>query len=789
MNAPQTSVSRLEIVVMIMILAGVALAVGIIDFHNRYASPATEDRTSMNPNVGESARSSKYPTGSIPAGDMQGGFQPRNDSDIDTSGFFPLLRTIQPWNPNASLETIAESWRQPGFKVMSRMDASRATVMSSGNPVKIVNFLILKAMLLNSEGEPKGAYETLKEARLLLEQHSVAAQRWLYSIVYFQGVTALRRGENENCIECRGESSCILPISPAAVHTNPAGSRLAIQHFTEYLRQFPDDLDARWLLNLAHMTLGEYPDKVDQRFLISLDRFTNSEFDIGRFRDVGHLVGVNRFNEAGGAIMEDFDNDGLLDIATTSMDPTQSMAYYRNKGDGTFEDRSKEAGVTNQPGGLVCYQVDYNNDGRMDVFIPRGAWLPYAVRPSLLRNNGGGTFLDVTRDAGLLDPVNSNSACWGDYDNDGWIDLFLGCEKQPNRLYHNRGDGTFEEVSVKAGLRPSAQSLFCKGTAWIDFDNDDYPDLFLNNMEGAAELYRNNRDGTFTSVTREMGIDGPVSGFSCWAWDYDNDGWLDIFATSFGRNVAPVVMGLLGQPHSPESNRLYRNVKGKGFEDKTKEAGLDLVFAPMGSNYADFDNDGFLDMYLGTGALSFEALVPNRMLKNVGGSRFAEITGTTGTGHLQKGHGVACGDWDRDGDNDLFVEMGGPVHGDRFHNVLFQNPGQGNRWLTVKLVGKKTNRAAIGARIKVVTSGEKPLTIHRHVSSGSSFGANPLQQTIGLARSERVAVLEIHWPASGATQVFRDIAANQAIEVTEFADSYRPLDWRPIPLPEAKPGE
>jgi hypothetical protein len=145
---------------------------------------------------------------------------------------------------------------------------------------------------------------------------------------------------------------------------------------------------------------------------------------------------------------------------------------------------------------------------------------------------------------------------------------------------------------------------------------------------------------------------------------------------------------------------------------------------------------------------------------------------------------VACGDWDRDGDVDLFIEMGGAVNGDKYHNILFQNPGQGNHWLTVKLVGKKTNSAAIGARIKVVTDGAKPMTVHRHVSSGSSFGANPLQQTIGLAKAQRVASLEIHWPTSGTTQVFHDIAADQAIEVTEFAESYRPLNWRAVPGPE-----
>ena len=281
-----------------------------------------------------------------------------------------------------------------------------------------------------------------------------------------------------------------------------------------------------------------------------------------------------------------------------------------------------------------------------------------------------------------------------------------------------------------------------------------------------------------------MGIDGPRHGFSCWAWDYDNDGWLDLFATSYDRTVGDVVKGLIGQPHSRHSNRLFRNLGGKGFEDKTGKRASTWSSPRWGATYGDFDNDGFPDMYLGTGDPNFATLVPNRMFKNVGGLRFAEITGTSGTGHLQKGHGVACGDWDRDGDVDVFIEMGGTVNGDRYHNILFQNPGQGNHWLTVKLAGKKTNRAAIGARIKVVTAGKEPRTVHRHVSSGSSFGANPLQQTIGLAGAERVAVLEIHWPTSGTTQVFRDIAADQAIEVTEFDETYRPLAWKPISQPE-----
>ena len=706
--------------------------------------------------------------GTAPSGPKKLIYEPRQP--VDTSGYALVVPAIKPWNADAPLDEIANSWRESGHKVIERIDSE----LARGPQIqgRTVTLNILKAILLNYEGEPQQAYEILEGLRPNLEGD--VARRLFATIIYCQGVTALRRGENENCIMCRGESSCILPIASSAVHTNPIGSRTAIRHFKEYLGMFPDDLEIRWLLNIAHMTLGEYPDKVDPKYLISIDPFVKSEFDIGRFRDVAHTAKVNRLNQAGGAIMDDFDNDGRLDLVATTFDPTGSMAFYHNKGDGTFDDRTKSAGLEGQLGGLTCFQADYNNDGRLDIFIPRGAWLEIPMRPTLLRNDGD-RFTDVTAEAKVMEALNSNSACWADYDNDGFIDLFVASERQLNRLYHNRRDGTFEEVSAEAGVSGEPRN-FTKGSTWIDFDNDGFPDLFLNHLNRSAQLFRNGGDGKFTEVTVPMGIHGPSAGFSVWAFDFDNDGWLDIFANCYDRTLGDVVKGLTGQPHMRQISRLYRNVRGERFEDVTVPAGLTGVYASMGSNFGDLDNDGYLDFYLGTGEPSLATLIPNRMFKNVEGKRFAEITGSSGTGHLQKGHGVAIGDWDNDGDNDIFVEMGGAVDGDKYHNILFQNPGQKNHWLTLKLVGKESNRAAIGARIKIIASGERPMTVQRHISTGSSFGANPLRQTIGLAKAERIDSLEVFWPTSKCTQVFKNVGVNQSIEIVEFAKDYRRVD-------------
>jgi len=212
-----------------------------------------------------------------------------------------------------------------------------------------------------------------------------------------------------------------------------------------------------------------------------------------------------------------------------------------------------------------------------------------------------------------------------------------------------------------------------------------------------------------------MNVAGPAHGFACWFWDYDNDGRLDLYVNDYTSTLAEFVADALKMPHERSSPpTLYRNAGAIGFRDVAREVGLDRGMMPMGCNFADIDNDGFLDIYLGTGRMALEVLVPNLMFKNDAGRRFDDVTMSSGTGHLQKGHGISFADYDCDGDIDLFVEAGGAVPGDRSYNLLFQNPGHGRHWLKVKLVGTKTNRAALGARIKAVVRG-----VRRQVADNS----------------------------------------------------------------------
>jgi hypothetical protein len=203
----------------------------------------------------------------------------------------------------------------------------------------------------------------------------------------------------------------------------------------------------------------------------------------------------------------------------------------------------------------------------------------------------------------------------------------------------------------------------------------------------------------------------------------------------------------------------------------------------MGANFGDLDNDGFPDFYLGTGDPNFDSIMPNLMFHNLGGTGFANVSTAGGFGHLQKGHGVSFADLDNDGDQDVFMEMGGAFLGDAYMNALFENPGFSNNWITIKLIGDTSNRSAVGARIRCsISEGGTKRDIYKWVNSGGSFGANPLRREIGLGQAETIDVLDIYWPTSDTTQRFEDVAVNQFLEITEGQETYRPMPQQQLSL-------
>ncbi len=616
-------------------------------------------------------------------------------------------------------------------------------------------------------------------------------QRWREITTFELGMAHMRYGETQNCSVRHSAESCILPIRGGGIHADLSGSSQAIRYFNEVLETAelgsPMHMKSTWLLNFAAMTLGRYPDGVPERYRIPPAVF-GSEATFPHFENVAPALGLATFDLYGGAVVDDFDGDDYLDIVTTTFDPEEHTRYFRNQRDGTFVDSSQESGLAELYGGINVVQADYDNDGDLDLYILRGAWLAqWGKHPnSLVRNNGDGTFTDVTFDAGMAKVhYPTQTGAWSDYDNDGWVDLYVGNEhnervEAPGQLFHNNRDGTFTDLAREAGVE---NRRYTKGVVWGDYDGDRWPDLYTSTLGGPNRLYHNNRDGTFTDLAPELGVTGPNESFPVWFWDYDNDGVLDLFVASYlgdKDSVAAVAASYLGLEVPFEKPHLYRGDGRGGFEEVGARVGLDRLVLAMGSNFGDLDNDGYLDFYLGTGYPDVEALMPNVMYHSVPserGRRFVDAAYQGGFAHLQKGHSVAFADLDNDGDQDVFEQMGGIFPGDRFSDALFLNPGFDRHWLAVKLVGSRSNRAAIGARIRVdVTDGNRRRSIYRQVSSGGSFGSNPLRLTIGVGGAQRVELLEITWPTSELVQRFRDLPVDRFVRIVEGDDTPVTLD-------------
>lgn len=654
--------------------------------------------------------------------------------------------------------------------------------------VRTINRSMIAQELLNA-GAVEEALAVLDSVRASIPEIGVEVpEEFRLNVHDLVAITHLHAWHRANCIERSDTGACLVPPDPASEPTAGEHARTAVEAYRTILEATPEDRDIAWLFNLAHMAAGDHPEGVPERWRIP-ESALRGDGEMDRFSDAAPGLGLDVLGHAGGGIVDDLDGDGDLDMMVSGRGADDQLRYFRNEGDGRFTEATVEAGLEGLTQGLHMIHADYDNDGDLDVLVLRGAW--GRGRPgSLLRNDGDGTFTDVTEEAGLLADLPTQTAAWADYDGDGLLDLFVGYETQPERptyparLYRNEGDGTFTDVAPELGVDVVG---FTKGVTWGDVDNDGRPDLYVSRLDQENRLFVNegpDGDGgwSFRDATAEAGVAGPVESFPTWFFDYDNDGWLDLFVSGYSLQLRDLMKEYLGTSHEAVAPRLYRNRGDGTFEDVTDEVGLDRTgLYTMGSNFGDLDNDGWQDFYAGTGDPDMRALMPNRMFRNVEGEdgtgrRFREVTVPGGFGHLAKGHAVSFADIDNDGDQDVHTVLGGAYEGDVARNALFENPGHGHRWITLRLEGRESNRSAMGARVRVTVEEDgETREIHRRVTAGGSFGGNSLQLEIGLGDADGVTEVEIHWPVTERRDVYTDVEMDRIYRVAEGDEGLEPV--------------
>lgn len=689
-----------------------------------------------------------------------------------TEGTLKMVRILDSINKHANPED---------FYVMNtqRSEIFRQKLIAEQDPAKRLNYYFQYSNECLNAGNTDEAIGVMSQVINALKLTWETLNTDNKSLLDLLAISYMRKGELENCAANHNAQSCIIPIQGNGIHKLPYGSQNAIEIYKMILTKFPDDLQSRYLLNIAYMTLGKYPDSVPRQWLMDSGIFKQNITGNIVLKDIATKKGVDMNGISGGCVVEDLDNDGLLDIMASSYGLSDQVRYMRQQKDGSFKTETLSSGLVGITGGLNLVHADFNNDGFADFAILRGGWWGKNAKfpLSLIKNNGNNSFEDVTIESGLYSPYPTQTAAWGDFNNDGWIDLFVAHENYPCQLFINN-KGKFKDIAPKLGLNITT---FAKGCVWGDINNDGFPDLYLSALGAPNKLWLNKPGANpgeriFEDISRSAGVEEPLYSFPTWFFDFDNDGWLDLFVSGYDTRRFSQVGGdaardMLGMPPLGELPRLYHNNGNNTFTDVSAAYGVNHVNYAMGCNFGDIDNDGWLDYYLGTGAPEYTSIVPNKLYRNIGGKKFEDITYATNTGHIQKGHAVAFADIDNDGDRDIYEVMGGAVEGDRFRNVLFENSSAtGNHWVQLKLEGTNSNKAAIGARVrikvKMLDGGSQ--NFYHTVCTGGSFGSSPLRIEAGLGKATAIEEIEIRWPnTKQSVEVITNVSMDTLVKIKE----------------------
>ena len=626
----------------------------------------------------------------------------------------------------------------------------------------------------------------------LLERH-IAVHGETEEALFWLAMSYLRRAERENCLAAmqaepagaahdpshEAAQYCTLPI--VRLHQRQELSRHAAALFTQLLdRHHPGEDDARlyrWLLNLSWMTVGGFPREVPPRYLLHTG-FIDAFYGAGaeqvrrenadlRFVDRARELGIASFGAGRGVAVEDFDRDGDLDVVAAGL--FDGLRYYRNEG-GRFVDATAGSGLDAIRQPLTVSAADFDGDGWIDLFVV----CPFD-RFHLFRNRGDGTFVDVTRESGLLDAISEGTVAtswistWGDVDNDGDLDLFVsswafrvpfvsGLPAKPrldSKLFVNEG-GHFRDATAEYGLADLVKDQHFIGAAFGDYDGDGRLDLFLSSPLFGASVLLHNEGGRFAPDGR---FTRRAPGFTAAFVDVDHDGRLDIFQAGFGDARTAVGQSVFGDDagnRSGHSTILLQTADGR-FEAHDEFFGGAMPMGTMGASYGDLDNDGCLDFYLGTGNPEPWFILPNLLYRGEERDghctgRMRNISALDGFGNLQKGHGIVFFDFDGDGHQDIYSSLGGMWPGDRWPSQLFVNESKGsNSWIKIRLRGRRSNFYGLGSQIEVrgVTAAGRPVVRTYNMDSKTGFGSAPYLAHIGMGSAVRVEAVRVRWLGSG----------------------------------------